>query len=129
MRKLYPSCDFYISLTDVLSRDDISGVVIATPAETHFMLARKVLQSSKHVFVEKPLTLSGKDAEELIALAQKKNLVLMVGHLLPVSPCFYKIETTGAGRRTGQNKLYILSPFEPGKNQKGRKYFMVFRPA
>ena len=79
MRKLYPSCDSYTSLTDVLSRDDISGVVIATPAETHFTLARKVLQSGKHVFVEKPLTLLGKDASELIDLAKKKNLILIEG--------------------------------------------------
>ena len=80
MQKLYPSCDFYSSLKDVLSRDDIAGVAIATPAETHFLLAREALLSGKHVFVEKPLTLSEKDAIELIALAQKNNLVLMVGH-------------------------------------------------
>jgi len=59
MQKLYPSCDFSASLADVLSRDDISGVVVATPAETHFGLAQKALQSGKHVFVEKPLALSG----------------------------------------------------------------------
>ncbi len=129
MRKLYPSCDFYSSLTDVLSRDDISGVVIATPAETHFMLARKVLQSGKHVFVEKPLTLSGKDAAELIALAQKKNLVLMVGHLLQYHPAFIKLKQLAQEGELGQDQLYIFSPLKFGKNQKGRKYFMVFRPA
>jgi len=92
MQKLYPSCDFSTSLADVLSRDDISGVVVATPAETHFQLAQKVLQSGKHVFVEKPLTLSGKDAAELIALAHKNNLVLMVGHLLQYHPAFVKLK-------------------------------------
>jgi len=88
LRELYPSCDIVSSLKDVLARNEINGIVVATPAETHFILAREALLSGKHVFVEKPLTLYEEEAKELIDLAQKKSLVLMVGHLLQYHPVF-----------------------------------------
>jgi bifunctional N-acetylglucosamine-1-phosphate-uridyltransferase/glucosamine-1-phosphate-acetyltransferase GlmU-like protein len=53
----YPGVETCLALNDVLSRKDIQGVVIATPAETHFTLARKALLAEKHVYVEKPLVL------------------------------------------------------------------------
>jgi len=61
-------------------RSDINAVVIATPVRTHFQLAREALLHDKHVLVEKPLTSSVAEAEELIALAQERGRVLMVGH-------------------------------------------------
>ncbi|RPJ04419.1 MAG: oxidoreductase, partial [Deltaproteobacteria bacterium] len=51
----HPGVEICYALTDILKRDDIQGVVIATPAETHFFLAREVLLADKHVYVEKPL--------------------------------------------------------------------------
>lgn len=128
MRKLYPSCDYCISLTDVLSRDDISGVVIATPAETHFMLARKVLQSGKHVFVEKPLTLSGKDAEELIDLAKKKNLVLMVGHLLQYHPAFIKLKQLAQEGDLGRINYIYSHRLNLGKIRREENILWSFAP-
>jgi UDP-2-acetamido-3-amino-2,3-dideoxy-glucuronate N-acetyltransferase len=107
MHELYPSCETVSSLKDVLSLSDISAIVIATPAETHFILAREVLLSGKHVFVEKPLTLAEKDARELIDLAQKKNLVLMVGHLLQYHPVFTRLkELVSAGELGRINYIY-----------------------
>jgi len=128
MRKLYPSCDSCTSLTDVLSRDDISGVVIATPAETHFMLARKVLQSGKHVFVEKPLTLSGKDAEELIDLAKKKNLVLMVGHLLQYHPAFIKLKQLAQEGELGRINYIYSHRLNLGKIRREENILWSFAP-
>ena len=128
MRKLYPSCDFYISLPDVLSRDDISGIVIATPAETHFMLARKVLLSGKHVFVEKPLTLSGKDAAELIDLAKKKNLVLMVGHLLQYHPAFVKLKQLAQEGELGRINYIYSHRLNLGKIRREENILWSFAP-
>jgi len=54
--------------------------VVATPPTTHYAITKKCLQHGLHVLVEKPLTLSSTDAEELIQLANDKNLILMVGH-------------------------------------------------
>jgi predicted dehydrogenase len=70
---------------DIL-RSDIDAVVIATPVRTHFQLAREALLHDKHVLVEKPLTKSVTEAEELIALAQERERVLMVGHTFEYNP-------------------------------------------
>jgi predicted dehydrogenase len=67
-------------------RADIDGLVIATPVRTHYKLAREALLHGKHVLVEKPLTASVAEAEELVALAQKQRRVLMVGHTFEYSP-------------------------------------------
>ncbi len=65
---------------------DVDAVVIATPVSTHFDLAKKALLHGKHVLVEKPLTACVAEAEELIALAEQENLILMVGHTFQYSP-------------------------------------------
>ncbi len=65
---------------------DVDAVVIATPVRTHYCLAKEALLHGKHVLVEKPLTASVEEAEELVALAKELNLVLMVGHTFEYSP-------------------------------------------
>ena len=67
-------------------RSDVDGVVIATPVRTHYQLAREALLHGKHVLVEKPLTASVSEAEELVALAEKQRRILMVGHTFEYSP-------------------------------------------
>jgi len=64
----YDNVETCLALTDVLSREDINGVVIATPAETHFNIARESLLAGKNVFVEKPFVLDELEGEKLIAL-------------------------------------------------------------
>jgi UDP-2-acetamido-3-amino-2,3-dideoxy-glucuronate N-acetyltransferase len=128
MRELYTSCDFYSSLKDVLSRDDIAGVAIATPAETHFLLAREALLSWKHVFVEKPLTLSEKDAIELIALAQKNNLVLMVGHLLQYHSAFIKLKQLVSNGELGRINYIYSHRLNLGKIRREENILWSFAP-
>jgi predicted dehydrogenase len=70
---------------------NVDAVVIATPVSTHFELARMALLSGKHVLVEKPLTASVAEAEELIALAERKHLILMVGHTFQYSPAIREL--------------------------------------
>lgn len=69
-----------------LLRSDVDGVVIATPVQTHYQLAKEALVCGKHVLVEKPLTTSIAEAEELVALARQQQRVLMVGHTFEYSP-------------------------------------------
>jgi predicted dehydrogenase len=64
----------------VLKDPDVQGVVIATPAESHFSLAKQVLEAGKHVFVEKPLATKVVEVDELAKCAAKRNLVVMTGH-------------------------------------------------
>ncbi len=67
---------------------DIDAVVIATPAETHAELGLKVLESGRHLFVEKPLALKTEDAERLSEAADARGRILMVGHLLLYHPAY-----------------------------------------
>src|SRR5947199_3197206 len=71
---------------DDVFRSYVDGVVIATPVREHYRLAKKALLHGKHVLVEKPLTASVAEAEELVALAKELKLVLMVGHTFEYSP-------------------------------------------
>jgi UDP-2-acetamido-3-amino-2,3-dideoxy-glucuronate N-acetyltransferase len=97
-KEQYPEVETCAFVEQALERDDINAVVIATPAETHYELAFQALKAGKHVYVEKPLVLDERQGEELVALADEKGLVLMVGHLLQYHPIFVRLkEMVGAG--------------------------------
>jgi predicted dehydrogenase len=64
----------------LLNDPEIDAIVVATPAASHHALAKQVLESGKHVFVEKPLATSTEQADELVSLAAKAGKTLMVGH-------------------------------------------------
>src|SRR5712692_5687359 len=63
-----------------LNDSHVDGVIVATPAATHYDLTRRSLEAGKHAFVEKPLAMSVAEADDLIALAARRRLTLMVGH-------------------------------------------------
>src|SRR5215813_5211745 len=79
--------------TDIqdLLRSDVDAIAIATPVRSHYYLARQALLHGKHVLVEKPLTASVEEAEELVALAEERQLVLMVGHTFEYSPAVQEL--------------------------------------
>ena len=79
-RKAYPGITITSDAMDVILSADIDAVAIVSPVWTHFELAKAALENGKHVFVEKPLTSNSAQGEELINLAQKKNLRIMVDH-------------------------------------------------
>ncbi|MDR1453063.1 MAG: Gfo/Idh/MocA family oxidoreductase [Candidatus Margulisbacteria bacterium] len=80
--KLYPDLKITQNIDDVLQNPSIDAVVIATPAATHFAIGKKVLESGKHVYIEKPIVLQQQDLQDLLDLAAAKNKILMEGHLL-----------------------------------------------
>jgi predicted dehydrogenase len=82
----YPSVTTTTRYADILADESVDAVVIATPVSTHHPLAAAALRVGKHVFVEKPLAASAEESEELIALAQERELVLMPGHTFLYSP-------------------------------------------
>jgi predicted dehydrogenase len=79
-RKAYPGIKVTSNAMDLILSADIDAVAIVSPVWTHFELAKAALDNGKHVFVEKPLTSNSAQGEELINLAQKKNLRIMVDH-------------------------------------------------
>jgi predicted dehydrogenase len=80
LRQLYPSITVTTNIQDVFADKNIDAVVIATPVFSHYSLAKQALLAGKHVMVEKPMTASVQEAEELIELAQKNRKLLMVDH-------------------------------------------------
>ena len=78
--KRYPTITVTTNYKEVLADTGVDAVVLATPAETHYSLAKEALLNDKHVMVEKPLALKTSECKELIVLAAEKSKVLMVGH-------------------------------------------------
>jgi predicted dehydrogenase len=79
-QKAFPDIHVSASPDEVLASTQIDAIAIVTPVWTHYELAKAALLNGKHVFVEKPFTSSSAQAEELIELAEKKNLKIMVDH-------------------------------------------------
>jgi predicted dehydrogenase len=80
MRKQFHGIETAADYKDVISRDDVDIIVIATPVSTHHEIAKAALLAGKHCFIEKPMTSSSAEAEELIRLADERNLKLFVDH-------------------------------------------------
>jgi predicted dehydrogenase len=79
-KSTYPFIKGYSNAKDLVESDDIQAVAIVTPVFTHYDLAKAALENGKHIFVEKPFTSNARQAEELINLARKKGLIIMVDH-------------------------------------------------
>jgi predicted dehydrogenase len=78
---LYRDVQLLADARDLFARRDVDAVVIATPARTHFELARTALEAGKHVLLEKPMCTSLADARELVAIAARTERVLVHGHV------------------------------------------------
>ena len=79
-KSTYPFIQGYSDPKDLISSKDIDAVAVVTPVFTHYELAKLAMENEKHVFVEKPFTSNVAQAEELINIADKKNLKIMVDH-------------------------------------------------
>src|ERR1700740_576760 len=80
VRMAFPDMPTTSDFSELLTSPDIDAIAVVTPVWTHFELAKTALENGKHVFVEKPFTSSTAQAEELIALAARKHLKIMVDH-------------------------------------------------
>ncbi|MBU3916652.1 Gfo/Idh/MocA family oxidoreductase, partial [bacterium] len=76
----------------VLDDPDVTAIAISTPVNTHFSIAKAALEAGKHVLIEKPMTDNVKKAQELVELAQKKNLIIMVDHTFLYTGAVRKIK-------------------------------------
>lgn len=84
--KITNNCD------EIILSSKIDAVAIVTPVSTHYELAKRALLNGKHVFIEKPFTASSEQAEELIEIADKKNLIIMVDHTFVFTGAVKKIK-------------------------------------
>ena len=88
----YPEARTTTRFDDLLADDSVEAVVIATPVPTHYTLAKQALEAGKHVFVEKPPAMRAAEMDELVELAEARDLVLMPGHLLLYHPGVLKVK-------------------------------------
>ena len=117
------------SLTlDQALQSDVDGIVIAAPAAQHYEIAKKALRSGKHVFVEKPLSLEIKDAQELCELSAQLNLKLMVGHLLQYHPAFIELKNFISKGRLGKIQYIYSNRLNLGKFRNEENILWSFAP-
>jgi len=125
----HPGATVFADATDVLARNDVDAVLIATDAAGHAALVEAAAAAKKHVFVEKPLALSVAAARRAVEAAERKGVVLQVGHLLRYHPAvevMLKVARQELGRircvaaqrlnfgqlRTDENVLFSLGPHD-----------------
>ncbi len=127
-KKNYPGVETCMAISDVLGSGTIEGVVIATPAETHYYLAREALLAGKHVYVEKPLVLDESQGRELIKLADEHGLTLMVGHLLQYHPIFVRLRDMAASGELGRINYIYSHRLNLGKIRREENILWSFAP-
>ena len=88
----YPNIRLMTEADDIVKSPEIDAVAIVTPVSYHYELAKKALENGKHVFVEKPFTATSAQAEELVELAERKNLQIMVDHTFLFTGAVRKIK-------------------------------------
>jgi UDP-2-acetamido-3-amino-2,3-dideoxy-glucuronate N-acetyltransferase len=106
-RSIAPNVCVTKSFDNILADDQIHGVALATPAETHADFAIQAMKAGKDVFVEKPMALILDDANEMKKVAHETNSILMVGHLLEYHPAVLKLrEMITSGELGKINYIY-----------------------
>jgi predicted dehydrogenase len=91
-KKSYPSIEVTTDCNTLLTSPDIDAIAVITPVGTHYPLVKSALENGKHVFVEKPFTDNAAHAEELIGLAERKRLKIMVDHTFLFTGAVRKIK-------------------------------------
>lgn len=128
MADSYPDVDVTDDVDGVLGDPDVDAVAIATPAATHADIVARALKRGKHVFVEKPLALSGKDGERLVQLAEERGLTLMVGHVLWYHPAVLKLKELVDSGEIGRLQYIYSNRLNLGKIRREESILWSFAP-
>lgn len=127
-KKEHPGIKTTKNFDEILKDKEIKGVVIAAPAALHYKLTKKSLFSGKDVFVEKPLALKEREARELVEISEKKNLILMVGHLLLYHPAIIKIKELIKKNTLGDIRYIYSNRLNFGKLRTEENVLWSFAP-
>lgn len=91
VERRFPGIRLATEAMGVFDDDSVDAVVVATPTSTHYALVKAALEAGKHVLVEKPITTDSRQGDELVALAERKGRVLMVGHVFMYNGAIRKV--------------------------------------
>mgnify|MGYP001411334143 CR=1 FL=1 len=128
LKKNFPQITTFNNLDDALSKNIFSGFTVATPADTHFEIAKKIIISGKSVLVEKPITLTIEDCEELVDLAKKNSVNLMVGHVMLFHPAIRKIKEFIENGKIGTLQYIYSNRLNLGQIRNTENVFWSFAP-
>lgn len=128
IRGKYPEVVFRGEYSEVLADRDVDAVVLATPAVTHFEMARQAIEAGKDVYVEKPLALKVEDGAELAALAEKRGRIVMVGHILQYHPAVRKLKELIAAGGLGRIDYIYSNRLNMGKIRTEENILWSFAP-
>ncbi len=128
LETLYPNVNREASFERVLASKEIKGIVISTPAVLHYSMAKEALVGGKDVFVEKPLSLSVREGEELVRLAEEKDKILMVGHVFEYHPAIVKLKELVGRGELGKIRYIYSSRLNLGKFRTEENILWSFAP-
>lgn len=126
--KLYEGVNTTTNWDNILSNTNINSVCIALPAELHYKFAKQALEANKDVYIEKPITLNISEAEDLINIANRKNKILMVGHLLHYHPYIEKMKEIINSGKLGKIKNIVANRLSLGIFRKEENVLWSFAP-
>lgn len=113
---------------EAILRSEVAGIVLATPAATHFEMASRALEAGKHVFVEKPLALTYRDGAELVRLAAERGRILMVGHVLEYHPGIRRLNDLIRDGELGEIRYIYSNRLSLGKIRREENILWSFAP-
>lgn len=128
VKKDYPGIVATDDLKKLLKDGKIQAVVLATPAVTHFQLAEQALRAGKHVFVEKPLSLTHGDGEKLVRLAGEMERTLFVGHILQYHPAVIRLKEMVRHGQVGRLRYIYSRRLSLGKIRREENILWSFAP-
>ncbi|MBX3166784.1 MAG: Gfo/Idh/MocA family oxidoreductase [Candidatus Eremiobacteraeota bacterium] len=124
----YPEVRVTRHYTDLLSDPETQGIIVATPAASHFHFAQQALEAGKDVYVEKPLALEIDHARALVELARKQKRILMVGHLLQYHPAFLYLKNLVTTGELGKLQYLYSNRLSLGKIRREENALWSFAP-
>jgi predicted dehydrogenase len=128
LRPLYPQLYLSLDWREVLSWPEIQAVVIASPTSTHYEMALEALKKGKDVFVEKPLASTVAEAEKLSAEAERRDRILMVGHLMLFHPALARLKELIDQGELGEIFYLYFRRVNLGKIRKNENALLSFAP-
>jgi len=128
LRKDYPDVKIVDQEIEIFEDKSIDAVVIATPAITHYNLASTALKAGKHVFVEKPLSLTYDEGEKLVRLAAEKKKTLFVGHILHYHAAVIRLKEMIKTGKIGRLQYIYSRRLSLGKIRREENILWSFAP-
>jgi len=126
-KKKYSDCLTFSKIEDSFEKN-FDAYIVATPPQTHYSVAKKIINNRIPLLVEKPLTLDYKQAVDLNNMAKKNNVNMMVGHLLLFHPAFLKIKQMISGKKIGKIQYIYSNRLNLGSFRNDENVLWSFAP-